>query len=277
MDSDEGLLERLDRLEKRATTTEQKQEKPWYRTPSIVISVLAFITSLTATIYSNLVARGNDIDGIRAQLRATLVQSAELGVKAFEFSSKFSSDPNSSVASQFMGAQNTILAKHAYYLVRKLGRDASTSDLLLVAYGLGTVNEFTLSENLAREAVSRAEGVTEKINAYRQVANQQYISGKTKEGKQTWSEAITFIRGQPSSAYINEELSLTYLLMSEALATKECNQANAPLSEAKSLAELFKSERGDNWWLPLRIKSLSDWLQANCSSEPPANTKLTKP
>src|SRR5215510_6955195 len=65
-----------------------KPEKPWYKSPPIVISFAAFLISVVTTITSGYRTYRQDIENQKAQLRAILLQfasgysqAAELGVK----------------------------------------------------------------------------------------------------------------------------------------------------------------------------------------------------
>ena len=91
----------------------QKKTKPFFRDPAQIIAISAFIISIATAVHAYLRERSQDEQALKAQPRAAIIQSGDIGIKNEELHLKFKgSDPASLVQlGQWLGVQNTILAR----------------------------------------------------------------------------------------------------------------------------------------------------------------------
>lgn len=270
------LEERVEELgeQVRSLAASQTKEKPWYKTPGTIISLLALSASLVTTIYSSILTNIQEKESIRNQLRATLVQLTDLGVKSIEFQIKHKDTSDLSVGGQYLGAQNTVLAKHAYYLVNKLGQAASSSDLLLVANGMVAIGDSSAAEVLLKRAVERSENITDKLNAGRDLASTLFRLNRSKDAENELRSVITAAAKEangPNSDYIHSEIAFTYLTWAESIGNRDCSKTSDRLKDSKSYVIRISENNIIHNWFPSRSQVLETWLRTVCkSNEEPA-------
>jgi hypothetical protein len=150
----------------------QKKPKPWYDT-GLIISGLAFFISLVTTVLSLYRTHQQDINNLKTQLRNTIQQSGALVLQSVEMQSKYKDNQQTMLAlSSALNSQNIGLAREAYTLTKALGSNATSLDLLGSANALINSEEYSLAEELLKDAVARATRAVEHFS----VANPQRLA-----------------------------------------------------------------------------------------------------
>ena len=113
------LQKKISRLEGavEALAAQRKENQSFFRDPSKVIALSAFIISMVTAVYGYLRETRQDEDALRNRLRTALTQSGDLAVKYQELRGKYGSDPALLELSQWLGVQNTMLAEQGFELV----------------------------------------------------------------------------------------------------------------------------------------------------------------
>src|SRR5262245_59660803 len=124
----------LARLEAKidAYTALSKSSTPWFRTPALLVSLAAFIISLTTPITSAYRTYRQDIELQKANLQSTLLQLSSLAIQNVEWSIKYKDDPALRGLQSVLNAQNSVLTRKAHSLVSELGRSVSAVDIGIV-------------------------------------------------------------------------------------------------------------------------------------------------
>ena len=142
-------------------------QTPWFRNPSFIISLAAFLISIVTTVASAYRTYREDVEAQRAQLRTVFSQLNSVELRAAEYSAKFNNHPALAGIRSTLNTQSMFLAKQAYTLVKEIGDDASAIDLAFAGYAVANVGEMALGEELEMKALEKAKNATEYIGAAR--------------------------------------------------------------------------------------------------------------
>jgi len=226
----------------------QKRKDPWFRDTSLIISSAAFFISLVTSGISAYRTYRQDINSRKDALQATIQQyyATSLSNVASQFSFQKDlggpSDPKYASSQYFANGATTIvqsanvaLAKQALSLVNELGKNASSVDLGETALILGTVNQFSVGEELYKRALDTAVNSVEYLGSAKALAQQQYYLGKKDEATVNIKKALDVFSKFPDEAneeYVNYASAQTYLFWGGFVGATDCKLSKEALSQA---------------------------------------------
>jgi tetratricopeptide (TPR) repeat protein len=216
----------------------QKRAKPWYQDTGFIISGSAFVISVVTTMFSLYRTHQQDINNLKTQLRDTIQKSSLLVVQSVELNAKHRNDQQTILAlSSALNSQNIGLAREAYTLTKSLGSNASSLDLIGAANALINSEEFSLAEELLKDAVARAARAIEYFAALRVLSAIQYRNGQRGEALASFKKAIAVFEKFPSEAnnetFVNITQAYSHLYWAAAVMWSDCKLAKESLTAAQ--------------------------------------------
>lgn len=155
----------LARLKELAATS-----KKWWRNYPLLVSILAFLLSLTTSAISIYNAHQKDIHDQRAELGAALKTLQEITVQQIDIHLKHSGTPEEAAKTNLLKNQaynTTLLASD---LALKLGSYATTATLLPLSQRLYGYSQLTKAEETALLAITVAKSVEDEVGALKWLA-----------------------------------------------------------------------------------------------------------
>jgi hypothetical protein len=153
-----------------ATDLDQTSRLAAFKSPSVVISLAAFLISIVTTGASAYRTYRQDIEAQKTQLRSVLMQLTSVDLQGQEFTAKYSNNSALPSMRSSLYAQKIFLTKQAYILVREVGDDASAVDLVATAHSLAEAGEMALGEELAIKALGKSKNAVEYVAAARNLS-----------------------------------------------------------------------------------------------------------
>ena len=222
----------------------QKKSTPWYREGSLIVAVAAFVISIITTIASGYHTYRQDVDALKAQLRAAIESSGNIAVENAEYLVKYKNEQTSMLAiSSALNVQNIVLAREAYSIVTSLGNSATSLDLSAAANALINSNDQILAEELLERAVTRSLNMNEYLGALRQLSAVQYQSGKHGEGIKNFARVLDVCNQYPNEcnnkSYVHVTQAYSHVFWANVVMPGDCASARDNLAIAEQdLAKL---------------------------------------
>lgn len=164
---------------------------PWYRQPSVLISLAAFLFSFGTTIISSRRAGEQDRHAWRQELRELIVQIVELPLKNAEMVDKYKDNAfMAGSISAMMNEESGILADQAVAVIRKIPENVTAKEYLTVArafYNGGLVDS---ARDMRQKAVQIASSPIERAVALRELGAMEFQRGDRKAARETFQAAV---------------------------------------------------------------------------------------
>jgi hypothetical protein len=104
-----------------------KGRLPWYRSPSIIISIVALLFSFGTTFVSYYKTARLEVQAARTELRGILQRLSALPKDNFELIRKYRDDPEGLALSGLLTQENALLARQASEIVDRYPNRSSSS------------------------------------------------------------------------------------------------------------------------------------------------------
>ncbi len=201
--SDEQLEDRL-RLMKAEIDGLQvaaaERNRPWFRQPSIIISVLALVLSLASTGYGTWLAEQQHVREARAELAQLIQRLSALPKENLELQTSYAS--NATVLAQLasaVNAENLVLARQAADIVeRRIPDHVSAIECYAVASALIFSSDFDTSRRLLELGLARANDPVSHSTLLRAHAAGLYRSGDVAAGRERMQAARDIFSRYPT-------------------------------------------------------------------------------
>ena len=192
---------------------EDSKDEPWFRKPTVVISIAAFVISVVTTVASAYRTYRQDVEARKTELRALISQFNSGQLQAVELVAKHQDDAYLKHIMVTLNAQNLITARQAYALAKLMGRDASSLDLTIVAHALQTTGDAALSEEMNLMAIERATTAIEYLGPTRQLAQLKMQARETAVAEIYWEKALNVfdVYPAPNQQYVHHQHAQTHL------------------------------------------------------------------
>lgn len=169
------------------------QGTPWYKSMSIVLSVVALIFSFGTTFVSYKRTQSQDINDARVELRGLLQRLASLPREHYEITKKYEKiDPLAltSISSTF-NQENALLARQAAGIAKKLSSEY-VSATEYYAIGVALQNAFNVdgAKEIFTKAIDSSTDLSDRIGALRGRANLLFMIGQPGEGRVDYQRAL---------------------------------------------------------------------------------------
>ncbi|HEX9471173.1 MAG TPA: hypothetical protein VF957_16695 [Bradyrhizobium sp.] len=237
---------RIDLLEARLDEllADRKPKTPWFKEPSLIISIAAFFISVVTTTTSEYRTYRQGVEAQKAQLRTLVLQLNSGSLQAVELAAKYKGDPSLVTISSVLNVQNTLAAKQAYQLVKAIGKDATSMDFGIVAYALGTAGELLLGQELGLVALNRATNATDYLGATRALGTFKMTTRQTAEAEVYFKKALNVFDIYPNDVINEQNVQTTHAWtqLDWASSSPDCTTAMPHIAEAnKYLDSLGKA------------------------------------
>lgn len=162
------LTLRVDSLE----LASKEKQKPWYRQPSVILSVAALILSVVTTVYIQATTNQETIRAKKEELRKLVIALVELHQEA-----------RKSLTSPMDGGGQLLTAKQGVYLqaadrlVQQLPRDVSSYEYLILANEHGSSGDSDKAEKYFSEAAIIGTTPLDRAQSLRMLAVAHFSPG----------------------------------------------------------------------------------------------------
>jgi hypothetical protein len=219
-----------------------KAEKKWWKDYPFLVSLLAFLLALSTSLISAYGARLHDIHDQQSQLAAALGHLQELNLQQVELHEKYKNTPYESQASGLINNEINSTLHTAGKLGRQLGKNATTADLAGVAWALYGLSDYTVTEELLKNALAAAETANDESIALRYLGFYMIRIGRggesLKQGEDYFTRALTLDRKYNLSEQpkvIAWLRSAAQLAWAGALASVDCAAAQKHFDEGVTI------------------------------------------
>ena len=216
-------------------------KKPWKPNYPLIVSVLAFLLSLTTSIISAYTSHRRNINDQVSQLSAAIQTIQDLNLKQVEVHEKYKGTPYANQAGGLIAHQYNNTLAIASDLAFKLGSDASTAALSTVAQGLYGVGDVAGARTLFETALSSARSANDESIALRGLG---FIKIRNEGGRQSLQQGQELFLRASNLERKHDGLGLEAALWLKAtaraqwaiaLAALNCDEARKHFSEAIDL------------------------------------------
>ena len=170
----------------------ERNKKPWYLSPSIIISILALLFSFSTTYFSFKRDNQNDIQNNKNELRKILQRVTILPKENLDLVKEYSDDGSGKILlSGLVNQENLILTRQALDLMNSIPKERITSTEY---YSLGMAfinsNNYTEALDLINSSIETATDLETELAARRIYANLLFNNGDTLEGRKEFANAL---------------------------------------------------------------------------------------
>jgi len=173
--------------------------KPWYKSISTILSVVALLFSFGTTYVSYRRTTVQDTQSARQELRGLLQRLAALPKENIDIRKKYADDPASmGFVSGFINQENALLARQAAELAKKLPVDlVSGTEYYAIALALQNSYDLAAADEFLKYSIQAAKDFNTEIGALRSTANLQFIQGRPESGRVEYQKALSIFSKYP--------------------------------------------------------------------------------
>lgn len=225
-------------------------EKSWWPNYPFIVSVMAFLLSLSTSLVAIYTSHRRDINDQLTQLSNSIQTIQDLNLKQVETYEKYKGTPYAAQAGGLISTQVNITLNRATDLAFSLGTNASTAALATVGSGLFGLGDLVKSRQLFELALQAARSANDESLALRDlgfVTIRSAGSGNSLQaGEELFFRATNLERKWNLSPQPREPIvwlkASAYAQWAGALAPTNCEEARKRFAEAAGI--LDKSLQG---------------------------------
>lgn len=209
----DALREKLEEMKREIAALQaanQERLNPWYTNISVLVSVVALLFSFGTTFVSYHHTAVQDVGSSRQELRGLLQRLAALPRDSVENTKKYAGDGAAlALVSGFLNQENTVLARSAVEIAKKLPKDAiSPMDYYAIGVALQYAYDLRGAEEFYNYALDSNPDFNTEIAILRGIANLQFIQGHPAAGRVEYQKALDIFSKYPefdsyTKAYTN--------------------------------------------------------------------------
>jgi hypothetical protein len=233
----------IEQHERRLAQLEQpKEEKPWYKSAAVLISLAAFIFSLATTAVSWYRAAQQDVHDSRTELRSFVQRLSTIPKDIAETEAKSDDPVKAARIGAFLGAEAAVITAQALDVMRRIPSHVTLIEYIAVATSLAQQGNFTEADrvvNLALAAKRDPDDLFTNVALRRMAGMIAFARKRIDVGRKQFAEAVEI-----GSTLAADEVSarLTEVRTRVNWATAEMSQRNftessAQLEQARKAAE----------------------------------------
>ena len=186
--------ERYDILKKEVDSIQiqlAQEHGPWYKKPSNLIALVAFLFSFGTTIVSYVSAYNQDVAANHREATALIQRISKLPIDAFELMEKYKGSGPGEQLSGMINQENILLATQAANLIQRYPNTFSSTEYFAVAVALATSNIVDKVPYLFEQAIKRSESSNDYNASARAYAALLYSKGDREKGKRFYEMALS--------------------------------------------------------------------------------------
>lgn len=175
----------------------KEHKRSWFKNPSILVSLLAVLVTVTLTSY-NMYEQG--IKDKQSNIRSAISNLVE----AQKENIKLNQNTNANERDQLdilINSQRQVLIEDAKVMIDDLGVDASTNSLLFLGWELQKDSDFEIAFSYFKRALESASyDISDQVIALKSLANYKMMPNTGfedyEQGQKYWQQAIDVQKGQ---------------------------------------------------------------------------------
>lgn len=225
------------------------QSRPWYKSASAIISIVALAFSFGTTYLSHARVTAQDLQSTRQELRSLLQRLAALPKENIDIQREYQDDPASwSVIGSMINTENSLLASHAAQIARHLPENAiSAAEYQAVAFALQSSYDLEGAAEFIDRSVATARDFNTEIGALRTKANIHFLRGAAENGRDVYRQALDIFSKYPG--YDSYTVASTMIWTELSWASSEANigqldLANQHVQVAESIVDRLPASPG---------------------------------
>ncbi len=146
-------------------------QRPWYKEGATLIAVLAFLFSLSTTVFSYIQTKQQHIHDLRTEVRATLLQFSELGIETLKSQERYRNNPQlAGLLGDKAGGVLGLLAVRVSELAMEIPYYISVKEHLTIAQILFSADRPGLSKRHTVIALERSKIPRQRFEAMKLLA-----------------------------------------------------------------------------------------------------------
>lgn len=200
-----------------------KGQAPWFKSPSIIISLVALLFSFGTTCVSYYKAGREEVQSARTELRGILQRLSSLPKDNFELVRKYKDDPEGLSLSGLLNQENSLLARQASEIIDRYPSEISAAEYQAVGNALAQAADFTKVPLYLDRALARTSDPNTKVAILRSYGFHLLATGQITEGRRKYEEALSIWSRYP-------DLSIYYKKSADAFTEMYWAQAEATIN-----------------------------------------------
>ncbi len=175
-----------------------KGQLPWYKSPSIIISIVALLFSFGTTFVSYYKAGREEVQLARTELRGILQRLSALPKDNFELVRKYKDDPEGLALSGFLNQENSLLARQASEIIDRFPNEISAVEYFSVGLALSTASDLAKVPLYFDRALAKTLDPNVKVAILRNYGLYLMVTGQVTEGRHKFEEALSIWGDYPN-------------------------------------------------------------------------------
>jgi len=222
------LEQRLERLETSSAP------KPWFRQPSVIISIVALLLSLSATIYGEQRAGARDASTARDRLSGLIARLDALPKENASLIAQYADDPQT-LANLGSSTQTELVvtSQQAADIISVIPDDVSGAEYYAVGAGLALAGNYGRAQAMFDTGLTRESDPQTQAAIWRTKASIYFGSGDLDRARTAMSQALSVFTSAGDSG---SELQATYTEWQWSLGelfARRCSDAQVHLGRAR--------------------------------------------
>jgi tetratricopeptide (TPR) repeat protein len=215
----------------------KQKEEQWFRSPSVLISLLALLFSFGTTFVSYLRTHQQDIHDARSELRALIEQSDHLQQENIDYMQRYSKAPLiQNQVSGLLNTENALIAKQAAAVIDRIPNYVTASEYHAVANALFQSSLAEKAIKVAQKGIEVANDANDEVDLLRFYGNLLFLTGNAEKGREQYKKALdVFGKYKGYNTYYIESTHLITELgwASSEFSSRQCGHISAHLTEAQ--------------------------------------------
>jgi tetratricopeptide (TPR) repeat protein len=174
-----------------------KGRLPWYRSPSIIISIVALLFSFGTTFVSYYKTARLEVQAARTELRGILQRLSALPKDNFELIRKYRDDPEGLALSGLLTQENALLARQASEIVDRYPNEISAVEYASLAHALAVNSDYAKVPLYFERALARTSDPNSKVAILRGYGMVLMTTGQVTEGRRKYEKALSIWSDYP--------------------------------------------------------------------------------
>lgn len=216
-----------------------EESKPWYRTPSTIISVIALIFSFGTTAFSYYQIRQNEVREKRIELRSLIQRITQLPRENFEFLNNYQDREANELISLFAQEHN-LLALQAAEIADDIPNELAAVEYFSVATALMDSSALERVPTLLEIGISKVNNPADHTALLRVHGDFLINTGQVSEGRKKFEKALIVWQKYPkvTQFYRNQTNGYTEMFWARSeFSAGNVEAANEHIRKASEIGE----------------------------------------
>jgi tetratricopeptide (TPR) repeat protein len=212
--------------------------RPWYRQAAIIISVLAFMFSAGATLYSNQQAHRSEIVSARSELGQLIQRLYTLPMERAELQVAYAQDPTMADALETINlTEHSILAQQAADIIDRIPGNVSANEYYGVGWALHQVGDLERARNIYQRGIQIAVNPHIESTILQSYGELLFAQEEYGLGRQQMQAALDLYVDMPSEQRARMFARIELFWASIEKRYSHCREVQLHLSQAQNAAD----------------------------------------